>query len=556
MSFQSISRPIVLTIISGSTFGFLSYAQAAELITTSSIQSITVFPGSAKVTRVAKLEVPAGESTLEISDLPMRLIQSSLRVDGSADADVTLGSVSLKSKINTELVLKEERLLREKIDTLNLQRTALQDKIKRQQSKLEYIAAMGSGGNNETGSRYLQLPMEQWQEAWKTLEEATANAQELIRDTNTEVTALDAELKKLNNQLRLVASNQRSTRVAGLNLKASADTTLEIEISYLINGASWTPVYDADLDTQSGKLTIKSQAEISQRTGENWDKTKVTLSTLRPSQSTQLATLEPWSIDFAPDFEAFPTARGMAMSEEMAPMMDAEVSMMAAPAAPVKRKVVAEQSLMVTADFSADYIIPQTVSLDSGSEKKRFSLSSEEHNSTIELASTPRIDPRVLLTTHFKYDGETPLLAGNLSLYRDGYYVGNTYLSQQQPGQEIKLSFGEDDKVKLTFQPDPDAKSEDGIFFGKRKVVKRAYQVTMNNQHQQAYPIQLYDNIPVASHEDINVELTGDAPSEKDIDDKKGVMSWKRTLQPKTELRLRYGYSVSYPEDKNVYGLQ
>ena len=90
-----------------------------------------------------------------------------------------------------------------------------------------------------------------------------------------------------------------------------------------------------------------------------------------------------------------------------------------------------------------------------------------------QIASTPRLDPRVLLTTSFNYKRDTPLLSGNLSLYRDGNYVGNTHLSQQQPGQDVKLSFGEDDKVKLNFQPDPDAKSEDGIFFGKRKVMKR-----------------------------------------------------------------------------------
>ena len=557
MSFQNISRPILLTIIAGSTFSFFSAIQAAELNTTSSIEAVTIFPGSAKVTRVATLDVPAGESTLEISDLPMRLIQSSLRVSGTSGADVTLGSVSLKNNINTQLVLEKERTLKHQIDTLNQQRKGLQDSIKRQQSKLEYISAMGSGGSSDAGSRYLQLPMEQWQEAWKTLEDATANAQQKIRVTSKEMTTLDAELQKLNSQLRQVATNQRSTRVAGLSLKATSDTTLTITISYLINGAAWAPVYDADLDTQTGKLSLKSQAEISQRTGENWQNTKVTLSTLRPSQSSQLATFEPWSIDFAPEFEAYPMTKSMVMSEEMAPMMDAGMAMRStATPAPIMRKVQEEQSELVTADFSADYKIPQTVSLDSGSEKKRFSLSSEEHDSTIVLASTPRLDPRVLLTSSFKYQNDTPLLAGNLSLYRDGNYVGSTHLSQQQPGQEVKLSFGEDDKVKLTFQPDPDAKSEDGIFFGKRKVVKRAYQITLRNQHDKPYPINLYDNVPVASHEDITVALSGDTPSDKDIDDKKGVLVWERMLQPNLEQRLRYGYSVSYPEDKNVFGLQ
>lgn len=558
MRFHHLSPPALFALIVGSTLSFCSALHAAELNTTSSIQDITIFPGSAKVTRVATLNIPSGESTLEIRDLPLNLIQTSLRISGESVNDVTLGSITLKNKINTEWVLEKERVLRQQIDDLNQQRREHQDKIKRQQSQLEYISAMGSGGNSDMGSRYLQLPMAQWKEALKTLDEATAEAQQTIRNTNIQLAQLDIKLKKLNNELRQVASNQRSTRVAHLSLNASSDTSLAVKISYLINGASWTPVYDADLNTHTNQLTIKTQAEIRQRTGENWQGATVTLSTLRPSESSQLAILQPWPIDFAPEFSGYPSAasKSMIMDAEVAPLIEADVAVRAAPAAPRKRNIRREESTLVSADFSAEYKIPKMIDLDSGSQKKRFSLSTKSYESNVVLAATPRLDPRVLLTSNFKYEGKTPLLAGSLSLYRDGNYVGQAHLNQQQPGQEVKLSFGEDDNVKLTFQPDPDAKSEDGIFFGKRKAVKRAYQITMSNQHDKTFTIHLYDNIPVASHEDINVELSGVKPSEQDIDDKKGVMLWERTLAPSSKQQLNYGYRVSYPKDKTVFGFE
>ena len=159
----------------------------------------------------------------------------------------------------------------------------------------------------------------------------------------------------------------------------------------------------------------------------------------------------------------------------------------------------------------------------------------------------------LLATT--QYQQETPLIAGSMSLYRNGSFVGNSFLSQKLSGEEIKLSFGEDDKVKIKFLPDPDKKRQDGLLFGKKKVVERHYKVSVNSQHDKPYELSLYDVIPVSSQEDIVVKSTGDLPTKTDVDDKKGVVSWDVSLEPKKSFNLKYGYSVSYPEDKIVPGL-
>ncbi|RVU84206.1 mucoidy inhibitor MuiA family protein [Leucothrix sargassi] len=528
---------------------------AAELNTSSKISNVTVFPGSAKVSRIATLQVPDGESTLSITDLPMNLVATSLRVSGESDSNIGLGSVSLTRNVTQNVVLEKEQALRKQIEALNEERSELSDTVSRANAKLSYIKAMGAGSNGETGTSYLQLPMDQWQQAWQMLGTATEEAQTTIRQTNAAIKQLDSELQKLQTELRDVASNQKSTRVATLNLNAESAGEITIKLDYMINGAGWAPVYDADINTENGQLSIKTQAEIYQRTGENWVDTNVTLSTLRPSQSSQLIELQPWSIDFRND--QLMMSRGAAVTE-MAFSADAmeEASVMSKSVASApRRKVQVQQSNLVSADFSAEYVVPSTVTLDTGNEKRRFLLNTQDFESDIVLASTPRLDPRVLLTTSFTYDKETPLLAGVTSLYRDGNYVGSSRISQKQAGEKVRLSFAEDDKVKLSFQPAPDTKRNDGVFFGKSKVVERGYQIKINNLHSKAYPIHIFDNIPVASHDDIEVKLSGAAPTAQDIDDKKGVMRWERTLKPNSEERLEYGYRVTYPEDKTLQGL-
>jgi hypothetical protein len=61
--------------------------------------------------------------------------------------------------------------------------------------------------------------------------------------------------------------------------------------------------------------------------------------------------------------------------------------------------------------------------------------------------------------------------------------------------------------------------------------------------------------IPVANTSDISVSLTGDLPSVKDVDDKKGVNAWIREVPAAGQVEINYGYSISYPQDQSLSGL-
>jgi uncharacterized protein (TIGR02231 family) len=543
-----------------------SLAYAAEIKADSNIKAVTVYPGSAKVTRVSKISLNAGANDIVITNLPINLNESSLRVSGEGQGSITLGSVELLRNIQLDVVQQQEKELRAKIEEVQNSRVKINDAITRNSAQLEYIKRMVLGnktGNNKNndGSKdgsYTNLPLEQWQSAWQTLDTATAAVQEKIRLARKSLKNSDRILNKLKRELQQVATNQKESRSAKLHVETERATELTINLSYQINGARWEPVYDADLNTESGDIELKTLAQISQRTGEDWQGVAVTLSTLRPSAGSQLPQLNSWVLDFMPEPMPMVQAESGMYSKEVA--MDSMVAMapVAAPTPVMKsapKRMRQQQSRLISADFSAEYKVPGNISLASGSNKRRFSLTSQDFKSTIHLASAPRFDPRAMILAKIKYLDETPLLAGSMSLYRNGSFVGNTFLSQKLSGEEIKLSFGEDDKVKIKFLPDPDKKRKDGLLFGKKKVVERHYKVSVNSNHDKPYQISLYDVLPVPANEDIKVKSLGDLPTKTDIEDKKGVVSWERELAPKKEFKLKYGYSVSYPEDRIIPGL-
>jgi uncharacterized protein (TIGR02231 family) len=524
-----------------------SALQAAEISTPGKIISVTVYPGSAKVLRQATVDLPAGSSDILITGLPLNMHETSLRVSGKSDSATVLSSVSLHRDIHAEVVLEQEKQLRQQIEQQQQLQQQTKDNKQQHLQQIEFIRAMGTGGQGDKPSSYLQLPPDQWQHAWKLMRETSSEARQQIRETDEQFKQIGKRIEQLQAQLKQIATNQRSTRSALLEVKAAEDTRFELQLTYQVNGARWAPVYDAYLDTESSKLQIRTLAQISQRTGEDWHDVQVTLSTLRPTAGTRLPTLDSWVIDFyTPPDPAIAYSDGIKSKRS-------QMRMAGAPMA--ERAMQQEQAALVSTDYSAKYQLPTSISLDSGSDKRRFALSSQDYSAHIELASVPRIDPRVMLTGKITYTSAVPLLAGNMSLYRDGNFVGNTQLKETQGGEEVRLSFGEDDKVKIDFHPDPDRKKQSGLLFGKRKVVERNYLVSIHNNHQQEKSIMLYEALPVAADEKIKVELSGEKPNKLDVDDKKGIVSWTRRLPPGKEVQLRYGYSVAYPEDREIQGL-
>ena len=566
---MNIRQPLYLAITLAS-YTLFNPLYAEKLTVNSVISNVIVYPGSAMITRIAKISLPEGENSISLTGLPLGLLESSLRVTGNSVANVQLGSVELQKNINREAVQQREQNLQNKIVLANDQKQELIDSLQQSNDQLKYIRTMANANNkseSKTSSSYLQLPIEQWNQAWQTLATATTATQAKIRQAQKEIKQLDKTLVQLQTQLNQVATHQRASRTAVLDIQTDTATELELSLRYQIQGARWQPIYDADLDTKTGKIQLKSLAQIMQRTGEDWTNVKMRLSTLRPSASSQLPILNPWVIDLMPERANNYRSREMKQSYQkdkadsmsiVAEQMREEMLM----AKPIPARAIKEKKQMRTqistlaiADFSAEYNVPNRVSLNSGSDKRRMTLQSQTLDAKVSLASVPRLDPRAMLIAKTKYKGEIPLLEGRVVLYRDGNFIGNAYLAMHQTGEEIKLAFGADDQVKIKFIPDPDKKGQDGLFFGKRKTVKRNYHFSVTNQHDKAYDISFSDRIPVAANEEINITLTGNKPTRRNEKDQKGITVWERKLDPKKTVKLEYGYEVTYPEDKRMQGL-
>lgn len=547
-----------LTVISGlSVVLFLPQTADADLQANSSISAVTVYPDSARITRTAMLNLTAGETKIILPGLPLQMDATSLRVSGSSTNPVSLGSVQLAEQLSSEAVQVKEQQLEEEIRRWQEKRQEVADAKTRAEQQLAFIRATGmqqpSKDNPAPGST--ALPLTQWQQAWQTLETATAEAQTKVRAADKTLQEFDRGLAKLQEQLEQIATGETSNRTASLYVKAAQASDLTLSLSYQIPAAHWSPVYEAELDSNTGKLQFKTQAAIQQNTGEDWSNVKVNLSTLRPTASASLPELNSWVISLyqapvVPEIAA-DTMRSMVANEAM-PAAAAPMPTIAKERPAMK--ILEENSALVTGSYNAEYQVPSTLTLASGSDTRRVTLESQTLDAKLQLSSAPRLDPRAILTTEATYQGQAPLIPGTIALYRDGNFIGNSQLAELKTGEPMKLAFGEDDRVKIRFQPTPEKTTQPGLL-SSRKRLDYSYQVTIQNEHADTRSIKLYDMIPVANTSDISVTLTGDIPSSKDVENKKGVNTWVRELAAGAKVELNYGYSISYPQDQSLSGL-
>ena len=81
--------------------------------------------------------------------------------------------------------------------------------------------------------------------------------------------------------------------------------------------------------------------------------------------------------------------------------------------------------------------------------------------------------------------------------------------------------------------------------------------ITLQNFHDRPIEVTALDQLPVSGDDQLTVALIADPPpTARNPDDRPGVVSWGVTLAPREERRIRFGYTVTVPRDREVVGLE
>lgn len=543
-------------------------AFAAEVAGSSRIESVTVFPSGAEVTRVAaELKLEPGEHTIVFNDIPASAVPGSIRVEGKATSKLEIGSVDsrrlLVPRTDSEVADTERRRLEEEIERQRDERTRLEAEVQGAETQKTLIANLAQLPSRPAPSAGSERA-EDWPQIMGLIASASREAQRNLVEAQVKIRELDRKISDLEGKLAALAPAKEERTEVKVYVQASAPLDAVLTVRYQVPSASWAPIYDARLSTGAKtvapKLELTRRAEITQRTGEPWEQVAISLSTTRPTAGAAAPELQPMTVDFEPEFKPRPVAAPAPADLQMQDMAAAEAP--EAEAMPRKLRSMAKEAVVESsasveaAPFQAIYNVPGRLSVPNTGEAKRVQLMAEAIEPVLTVRTVPKEDPKAYLYAKLVLPkGGSPALPGQVSLFRDGTFVGAGRLPVLSPGEEHELGFGIDDLVRVKHAVAEEKRGETGLISTSR-TDSRNYRISVKNMHERAIGLTVFDQLPVSKNQDIKVELTGrTAPSRQNVEDKRGVVAWDSKLEPDQEQLIEFGYRVTWPSAKSVvYG--
>jgi len=552
------------------------------------VEAVTLYRGQALVTRSVPVEAGAGRVELVVGDLPQQVVPDSLFAEGGDGLDVR--AVRFRTRAVGEEPRDDIRKLDQEIEVVG-------EKVERNKKMAELVAKRLAfleqleGFTAPTAKTELskgvlnfdalkQIALFSFEERQKAADESLKLSEE-SRQLAKQLSVLQRERSKL------TAGASRTVREAIIFLEKRGADKAAIKLSYIVNDAGWSPAYNFRA-ADGQKIRVEYNAVINQMSGEDWEGVKLTLSTASPTLTAQGPGLAPFKVVLAsPPAEQ---AQGQAKGKEYATRLQfAQKRLQQA-----EQKQRTSQVLRDNRDFnwemniaandfqgveltvgkdvlemirtepavraegpSVSYALDGPVSLASRSDQQMLRIMQMELESQFYHVATPILTSHVYREAELKNTGADALLAGQVSVYLDGRFVGRGELPTVAKGETFVMGFGADPQLRARREL---ADRTEAVQGGNREMALK-YRLVIENYKDQAVKVRLFDRYPHPERK-ADVRVTLDEMKDKLSTDKlyerlekpKGILRWDIQVPAgasgeKAHI-LEYGYKLEF--DRNL----
>jgi uncharacterized protein (TIGR02231 family) len=545
-----VANRVVMTSIIVLTALAAARAEAADVAAASTVDAVTVYPDGASVTRIVTVDLPAGDTTLVLKDFPLKLDPSSLRVEGEANADLTIGAIDTKSPRAAPPVNLPE--LDKRIETLRDERADLDGAIAAATARRKFAERFAETSPAGIGEKGEARPLADWRAAFAAVADEVASADAAIREARRRQRDIDREIARLEQDRTTRPPNKLEVKI-GLAAGAAAKATLHV--TYTVPNARWAALYDVRLDTgaknRKPELELVRRAEITQATGEDWSDVSLSVSTVRTAIGGKAPELNPLVVQYPMPLQApVPLSAPAGALRSMQPHAAKEQNAFAdMPVDAVEKKAIAEVS-----GFQVLFRIPGRVSVGASEGAKSLYISNATISPDLVVRSVPVIDPTAFLEASFIQSEDAPLLPGRISIYRDGVFVGRGQMAAAAREEKVRLGFGADDKVKIVRSVVKRNEGSSGLIVTTSKTDERAFKTAIRNGHDFPIRVAIEDQLPVSENDEIQVEMLPSTtpPTTTNLRDKRGVLEWAVEVMPAEAKEISLAWRVRWPKDKGV----
>jgi len=559
-----------------------SIAAAAEV--TGRVTEVTLYRGQAMITRSVPVEGPAGAVEVVVGELPEQVVPNSLFAEGSEALEVR--AVRFRTRAVGEEPREEVRKLDEALEQLQerlglivkaqavlAKRTAYLDQLEGFVAPTAKAELSKGVLDAEALQKITLFSFEQREEIAKAQIEQEKQAKEL----NKEISLLQRK------RSQLTSGRSRTVREAVLFLQKHAAGKDSLRLNYLAAGCGWSPAYTFRGASDQKQVGVECNALIQQMTGEDWNNVTLTLSTASPALASSGPGLGPFPVTLTKGPQSELSRQELASQVRSIRSRQSKAIVMNRSAMNLVENIGSSWTansaandfqclelingkdvlnMLLTGDLQSDagpslsYQLRGGVSLASRSDQQMVRILNGEFDSLLYYVATPVLTSHVYREAKLKNTGEKDLLAGPITVYLDGRFVGRGEIPTVARGQSFVVGFGADPQLRAGREL---ASRTEGVQGGNRELSFK-YRLVIENYKEKAVPVRLFDRLPHSERTaDIRITL-GDMK-----DPLSSEQLYLRTERPKGILRwdieapasatgekariIEYGYTLDF--DRN-----
>jgi uncharacterized protein (TIGR02231 family) len=382
-------------------------------------------------------------------------------------------------------------------------------------------------------------------------------------------TTLDEQREELQNKINTLQSQLgqlrggdrgKAFKSVTVRVAAAQAGSLDLSLAYAVPGASWVPGYDARVTSSERTVQLDYFGLVRQNTGEDWKDVALTLSTARPSLGGAAPELGVWQLDvyvprqrandetvvLSPFMVKGENDRGYARAATVAGNR-LQTDLAPAPAALAQATVEAGAT-------SAVFKIAVASSIPSDNSPQKVPITAAKLNAQPEYLTVPKRQATAYLTAKVYNNTEFPLLAGAMNVFLDGTFVATSNLRTVMAGEKFDLALGADEGISVKHKR-VNKFTEDTGLTNSGKRITYEYLITVQNNKKTTERVIVADQVPLSRNEKIVVKvLAPDGKEVKPTDE--GTLKWTLELKPAEKRELTIKFTVDYPNDVNVSGLE
>jgi uncharacterized protein (TIGR02231 family) len=387
----------------------------------------------------------------------------------------------------------------------------------------------------------------------------------------TERAALDEQREELSNKINTVQNQLNELRGAGgrafktvtVRVSAPQAGSLDVALSYTVPGASWSPSYDARVLSSERAVNLGYFGIVRQSTGEDWKEVALTLSTARPGLGGAAPVLTVWNVDvFNPVLLRQRAEEGRLNMAKSAREMNAPAAVnmqtltsgVADMAAPEEKDAEMASATIEAGATSASFKIASSASVPSDNSPQKVPITSATLKANPEYLTVPKRLATAYLTAKVVNSSEFPLLAGAMNVFLDGTFVATSSLRTVMSGEKFDLALGADEGISVKHKR-VNKFTEDTGLTNSGKRITYEYLITIQNNKRTTERVIVADQIPISRNEKIVVKQLTPSPGELKPTDE-GSLKWTLDLKPGEKRELPVKFTIEYPNDVNVAGLE